>query len=275
MVLKHFVKCVALVCIAGLVSACASTGPRDGFAATDEFEPMSRAFHKGNVRLDRNLLRPAAQVYDFVTPTLFKHLIGNGLSHIELPSDFANYVFQGDVDRALETFGRFTMNTIMGAGGLLDPASEFGLPRQQTDFGITLGTHGVGEGSYLVLPLMGPTTTRDTVGFFVDIALSPTAYLGGFSWFDGVGLSLTAADLVHQRDAQFEFVDDVLYESEDSYVTVRSGYLQRRRSQIAGPENTAATLPDLFADEPEIEDDTGTGTEIESEAGTGTETVTE
>ena len=265
MVLKHFVKCVAPICAAVLVSACASTGPRDGFAATDEYEPMSRAFHEGNVRLDSNILRPAAQVYDFVTPTLFKHLIGNGLSHIELPGDFANYVFQGDIDRALETFGRLTMNTIMGAGGLLDPATEFGLPRQQTDFGITLGKHGVGEGSYLVLPFMGPTTVRDTAGFFVDIALSPTAYLGGFSWFDGVGLSITAADLVHERDAQFEFIDDVLYNSEDSYVTIRSAYLQRRRSQIAGPENAADALPDLFADEPEPEKEPDTEVAPETE----------
>lgn len=253
MVLRHFVKCVASICVAVSLTACASTGPRDGFAATDSYEPTSRVFHEGNVRLDQNLLRPAAQVYDFITPTLFKHLIGNGLSHLDLPADFANYVLQGDVDRALETFGRLTMNTIMGAGGLLDPATEFGLPRQQTDFGITLGKHGVDEGSYLVLPLLGPTTVRDTAGFVVDIAFSPTSYLGGFSWVDGVGVSLYAADLVHQRDAQFEFVDDVLYESEDAYVTVRSAYLQRRRSQVAGPENAADALPDLFADEPEPE----------------------
>lgn len=271
MVLKHFVKCVAPICAAVLVSACASTGPRDGFAATDEYEPMSRAFHEGNVRLDSNILRPAAQVYDFITPTLFKHLIGNGLSHLDLPADFANYVLQGDVDRALETFGRFTMNTIMGAAGLLDPATEFGLPRQQTDFGITLGKHGVGEGSYLVLPFMGPTTVRDTAGFVVDIAFSPTFYLGQFIAMDGLGLSVTAADIVHERDAQFEFIDDVLYNSEDSYVTIRSAYLQRRRSQIAGPENSADVLPDLFADEPETENDPETESEPETESDPVTE----
>jgi phospholipid-binding lipoprotein MlaA len=140
------------------MSACASTGPRDGFAATDDYEPFSRAVHKNNIRIDRYFLRPVTQGYDYVTPTLFQHMISNGLKHIDLTNDFANYLLQGDVDGSLETLGRFTLNTVLGMGGFLDPATEFGLPKDDTDFGLTLASYGVGEGTYLVLPLVGPTT---------------------------------------------------------------------------------------------------------------------
>lgn len=251
MTFKVFVKWLAVVCVSVVVSACASTGPRDGLAAADKYEPTSRAFHAGNVRLDTYVVRPAAQAYDVITPTLVKHLIGNGLGHLDLPGDFANYLLQGDVDNALDTLGRFTLNTLIGAGGLLDPATEFGLPRNGTDFGITLGKFGVGEGSYLVLPLVGPTTIRDAAGFVVDRAFSPTTYLGQFVATDAIGPALTATEIVHVRDDRFDIIDDVLYESEDSYVTLRSAFLQRRRAQIAGPGNTVDTLPDLFDDEAE------------------------
>ncbi len=251
MLLRQIVKWSVGICAIALVSACASTGPRDGFAAADKFEPTSRHFYKGNKRVDTYLVRPLAQGYDLVAPTLFKHLIGNGLAHIDLTNDFANYVLQGDVDRSLETLGRFTLNTVMGAGGFLDPASEFGLPHQNTDFGITLGKYGVGEGSYLVLPLIGPTTLRDAAGFVVDRAFSPTTYLGQIVATDAIGPSLTATEIVHRRDERFDLIDDVLYNSEDGYVTLRSAYLQRRRAQVAGPGNTVDTLPDLFDDEAE------------------------
>ena len=249
MTLRLFVKWSAGLCAAALVSACASTGPRDGFAADDHYEPTNRFFYDGNKRLDRFVVRPVAQGYDLITPTLVKHLIGNGLAHIDLTNDFANYLLQGDVDRSLETLGRFTLNTVMGAGGLLDPASEFGLTHQNTDFGITLGKYGVGEGSYLVLPLIGPTTMRDAAGFLVDRAFSPTTYLGQFVSTDAIGPALTATEIVHTRDERFDLIDDVLYNSEDGYVTLRSAFLQRRRAQVAGPGNTVDNLPDLFDDE--------------------------
>ncbi|MGD1924200.1 MAG: VacJ family lipoprotein [Paracoccaceae bacterium] len=249
MTMSSFVKWLGLTGAALLVAGCASTGPRAGFAAADDYEPTSRFFHENNVRLDRFILRPAAQGYDLVAPDLVKHLVGNGLSHLELPGDFANFALQGDVDNSLDTLGRFVLNTLMGAGGLLDPANEFGLPHKQTDFGITLGKYGVGEGTYLVVPLLGPTTARDLLGFAVDNAFSPTFYIGQFTALDAVGPSVTAGDIIHGRDARFKIIDDLLYESEDSYVTLRSAFLQRRRAQIAGPDSTVDSLPDLFDDE--------------------------
>lgn len=237
----------ALALVATL-SACASTGPRDGFAATDGYEPTSRVVHDVNVGLDRFVLRPVSQGYDIVTPDLFRHLISNGFAHIGLFNDFVNYVLQGNVDRALETFGRFAVNSLLGAG-LLDPATEFGLVRRPTDFGLTLASHGVGEGTYVVLPLVGPSTARDAVGFFVDRFISPTFIAGQFTSLDGLGAGLTAGQIIDQRAANAAAIDDLLYNTDDSYVTLRAAYLQRRRSQAATQAETIDALPDIFDDE--------------------------
>jgi phospholipid-binding lipoprotein MlaA len=244
------VKGFGALLVALALSACASTGPRDGLAATDDYEPTSRVIHENNVRVDRYFLRPVAQGYDFATPALFQHMITNGLSHIDLTNDFINYTLQGDIDGTLETLGRFTLNTIIGMGGFLDPASEFGLPKDDTDFGLTLASYGVGEGSYLVLPLIGPTTVRDSAGFLVDRAFSPFTYLGPLTAVDGVGPVVTGLGFVEVRDRNGDLIDEVLYNSEDSYVTLRAAYLQRRRAQAGQGADPADNLPDIF-DEPE------------------------
>ena len=224
-------------------------GPREGMAATDIYEPTNRVLLANNLRLDRNVISPIAEAYDTVTPALVQHLIGNGLQHLDLPKDFANYVLQGDVDRGLETLGRFTLNTVLGAGGLLDPATEFGLPRESTDFGITLGKYGVGEGPYIILPLLGPSNVRDFGGFVVDRAFNPMTYFSGFPGSEAVGPGLTGLGIIDRRNRSREFIDDVFYNSADPYVTIRSGYLQRRRAKVAGEEGAVDNLPDIFDDE--------------------------
>jgi phospholipid-binding lipoprotein MlaA len=240
-------RCAALA-MALSVAACATADPGADLSATDPNENFNRKMLEANLAMDRNILRPVAQGYDFVTPTLVKHLLGNGFNHLDLPADFVNYLLQGEVNSALETLGRFTLNTVLGAGGFLDPATEFGLPKEDTDFGITLGKHGVGEGTYWVLPLVGPTTTRDAFGGLVDIALTPTTYVGlvapGVS--PELGLSLVVSETVHDRDRNGDLIDEVLYESADPYISLRSVYLQRRRSEVAGSEGGAEALPDIF-----------------------------
>ena len=249
MPVARLVKPLMVTVLLAALGACAQPEGREGFAAADPYEGANRFFHENNVRLDRFVLRPAALTYDYVTPTLFKHMIGNGLSHIDLPRGFANNLLQGEGEAALDTLGRFTINTLLGAGGLLDPAREFGLRKEATDFGITLGKYGVGEGFYLVLPLLGPSTVRDAGGFVVDKAFDPMTYVGIYTAAEGAGPAVTLTGIIDQRDRRGDFIDQVLYESVDSYVTLRSAYLQRRRSQIAGGETTEESLPDLFDDE--------------------------
>ncbi len=241
----------ALITLIGALclSACASSGPREGFAATDDAEPFNRSMHSVNVTLDEYALRPAAQAYDFATPALIQHMIGNGLNHIDLTKDFANHLLQGEFEASLRTFGRFTVNSILGMGGLLDPATEVGLPKETTDFGLTLASYDVDEGTYLVLPLVGPSTARDTFGFLVDTAFSPLTYVGPFTALDGLSPAVTAVDTIDARNRNADIIDEVLYNSEDSYVTLRSAYLQRRRSQSAGEEGAVDNLPDIFEEE--------------------------
>ena len=242
-------RLLAIAFAIGLSACTTAEGPRDGFAATDPYESFNRSLLKGNIRLDSYVLRPAAQAYDTVTPELFQHLITNGLAHLALVPDFANYVLQADVDGSLHTLGRFTINTVMGAGGFLNPADEFGLRRKPNDFGLTLARYGVSEGPYLVLPLLGPTTARDAGGFVVDRFFQPTTYLGYVTSADAIGPSITAIGLVEARDRNFDLIDSVLYEAEDPYVTLRAAYLQRRRSLAAGDEDRGSRLPDIFDDE--------------------------
>lgn len=230
------------------LAACASAPPGADFAAADPHEDTNRSIHEFNVGLDTAVLQPLAQGYDLVTPDLLQLLLGNGFSHLDLPGIFVNQLLQGEGELALDTLGRFTINTLIGAGGLLDPATEFGLPKRETDFGITLAKSGAGEGSYLVLPLFGPSTGRDVVGRVVDIALQPTTYLGLLdpSLDMTVSAAVMAAETVDARDRNKAVIDDVLYGSEDSYVTLRSVYLQRRRAMVAGEEGGAEALPDIF-----------------------------
>jgi len=240
-------RTVVLLVALGL-SACATVDPNADFSEVDHYEGTARKIHEFNLAVDRTVLRPLSQGYDFATPELVKFLIGNGFSHLTLPRDFANYLLQGDIKTALETLGRFTINTVLGAGGFLDPATEFGLPVKETDFGLTLAKYGVGEGTYFIVPFFGPTTTRDGIGRVVDLAFDPTSYIGYVkpSLSPELAIGLLGLETIDFRDRYREAIDGILYESEDSYVSLRAVYLQRRRAQVAGQDDAASALPDIF-----------------------------
>ena len=244
------VKWTVLAC-AAVLAGCATEAPREGLAATDPYEPFNRRMLNVNKGLDRYALRPASQAYDFATPTTIQFIIGNGLDYLETPIHFANYALQGDVENSLETLGRFTLNTVLGGVGMLDPATEFGLPRQETDFGITLARWGVAEGPFFVLPLLGPATARDLPSFVVDRAFYPLTYVGPFTTLDGLSPAVQAVDLMDTRARNSELIDELFYETEDTYVTLRAAYLQRRRAMAAGEEGAIEILPDIFDEEVE------------------------
>ena len=243
------VKWTVLAGAVALVGGCAAEAQRDGLGATDPYEPFNRRMLNVNKGLDRYALRPASQAYDTVTPTTLQFIIGNGLDYLETPIHFANYLLQGDIDNSLETLGRFTLNTVLGGVGMLDPATEFGLPRQETDFGITLARWGVAEGPYLVLPLLGPSTARDLPSFVVDRAFYPPSYVGALTDIGFFNPWINAVDLLDTRTKNADLIDELLYETEDTYVTLRAAYLQRRRAMAAGEEGEIENLPDIFDNE--------------------------
>ncbi len=245
--MNYFTRFFAIFAIALSVSACASSAP-DGDLVSDPYQGTNRAVHSFNKALDQAVLKPTAQAYDFATPTLFKHLFGNAFSHLELPGIFVNHVLQGDADEAAATLGRFTVNTIYGAAGTLDPATELGLPKEATDFGLTLASWGVGEGPYLELPLFGPSTARDAFGLLVDTALQPTTYISGGSEVVIATTTVRVLEIVDTRSRNARLIDDVLYRSEDSYVSLRTSYIQNRRRRASGGETDVDALPDLFSE---------------------------
>ncbi len=234
------------------LAACGSPGPGASFDERDPFRDTNETIHNFNVGADRYVLRPISQGYEFVTPEVIQVLLGNAFNHIDTINDFANYLFQGEFESAGVALGRFTINTVLGGVGLLDPATEFGLPKEDTDFDVTLGKYGVGEGAYLVLPLLGPTTTRGIGGFVGDTAVNPLTY-SGFANSDVVNFfnpAWNAGQIVHERAVNADLVDDLFYESENSYISLRTIYLQRRDALILGDEGADATLPDIFDEEP-------------------------
>lgn len=234
-----------------LVSACASGPSEPDALIADPYQDTNRSIHSFNKGVDSAVLRPLAQGYDAITPALIKHLLSNELNHLRMPGIFVNRVLQGDAEEAGAAFGRFALNTTIGALGLLDPATEFGLPYEPTDFGVTLAVWGVDEGVYVELPFFGPSTSRHAVGRVVDFALDPSILITTGAVEVGTAIAAantarTPVDIVNARHENAELIDEVLYESEDSYLTARTGYVQNRRARVSGGETDTEALPDLF-----------------------------
>jgi phospholipid-binding lipoprotein MlaA len=160
--------------------------------------------------------------------------VTNVLANLRTPVILANDLLQGESERARITAERFLINTTIGIGGLLDPATELGRPRHTEDFGQTLAVWGAGEGFFLFVPGFGPSSVRDVAGFGVDIALDPLFWLTlepGRTLRALVVTRATATPL-SQREALIETVDRVRRESLDPYATFRSGWRQLRQRDI-------------------------------------------
>ena len=156
-----------------LVSGCATSGePTPG----DPYEGWNRGVLKFNTAVDQAALGPISSAYGAVVPDFAKQGVDNALFNLGEPVTAINSVLQGKPERALDASWRFIVNSTLGLGGLLDPASEMGLEPHTEDFGQTLAVWGVPEGPYVVMPLLGPSTLRDSFGFPVDAALNPLNY---------------------------------------------------------------------------------------------------
>lgn len=235
--------------VAFALSGCATAPEGNGFSVADPYESFNRDMFEFNTELDRHVLRPVSQAYDFAMPTTLQFVIGNEVDYLSTPVDFANYLLQGELEDAGIALARFTLNTVLGGVGFLDPATEFGLPAGNTDFGITLGKWGVPEGAYLVLPFFGPSMVRGLPAFAVDRAFSPLTWLGYWGPLSGtyfLSPGVKAVSIIDSRAANAAIVDDLLYESPAPYATLRSAYVQRRRVMVAGEEGAITNLPDIF-----------------------------
>ncbi|WP_353216367.1 VacJ family lipoprotein [Sandarakinorhabdus sp.] len=219
-----------------LLAGCASTGNTDlAQAQADPWERNNRRIHRFNNGLDRFALRPATNVYRAAVPPPVRSAVTNAYGNYAEPANFANAVLQGKLDQAFRTLDRFLLNTTLGAGGILDVATDLGRPRETEDFGQTLARWGVKSGPYLVLPLFGPSTLRDglatSVDFFVDPAdITRNAWLSP-GW--DIRIAMIAGRTVTFRNSLTDAgADKLLADSLDDYALARSAFLQRRRLQL-------------------------------------------
>jgi phospholipid-binding lipoprotein MlaA len=236
-------RCLAVGCL-GLMVAC--TRPVPSAEINDPFEKENRSMHAFNVGLDRKLLKPAAEkVAGAGTGPAamgLKHFVEN----LEGPRDVVNNVLQLRLGRAVHNGLRFAINTTIGLGGIFDPATAMGAEAKHTDFGETLYIWGVGEGHYLELPVLGPSTSRDALGKVVDYAIDPVSIFVKAPESYAVATA-KLADTVESRARHADIVDSILYDSADSYAQARLLYLQNRRYELGQTVSDANTI-DVYED---------------------------
>ena len=223
--------------LALLVPACA-TPPTDPDAlaayeeANDPLEPMNREIFRFNQFADKYLIKPVAQGYVAVIPEDGRKSVRNFLNNLRSPVILANDIMQGEVQRAGTTLARAVFNTTIGIGGLFDVGSGIGLPFHDEDFGQTLAVWGVGEGPYLVLPILGPSNPRDAVGIVVDGFMDPlNLYLENTDRSYLIYVR-AAIDGIDKRAQVLDVLDEIERTSLDFYATIRSLYRQRRIEEI-------------------------------------------
>ncbi len=214
----------------------------------DPWEPFNAKMFEFNRQVDRWVLKPVAQGYNFIIPDLVQVGISNVFNNIRFPQRFLNNLFQGKAKGAGLEVGRFLLNSTFGLGGFFDVATPLNVQTPEEDTGQTLGKYGVKPGPYLVLPFLPPFTVRDFFGYIGDIALNPINWLV-FPIIEVEGIpSLVAhknrttstfaqlggrvGEIVNDRSLNLEKFQGVEEATLDLYTAVRNAYLQRRAQMI-------------------------------------------
>ncbi|MEQ1635349.1 MAG: VacJ family lipoprotein [Methylococcales bacterium] len=237
-----------LLCSLLLNAGCATTA-KQGASAIDPYESFNRPVHKFNSKVDRYLAKPIADGYKMITPEFLQKGVNNFFNNLQDVTVVLNDILQAKFKQSAQDVGRLTINSTVGLGGLFDVASQAGLDKHNEDFGQTLAVWGLPQGSYLVLPFLGPTTFRELPGYVVDTASNPASYLGGFA------LPLASVNALNTRanaEGSLQFINEAAL---DPYVFMRESYLQWRNYQVAdGQIKQDKALDDL---ESELLDDVG------------------
>ncbi len=218
---------VALAGSALMLAACASVPPNAGQDRRDPLESLNRQTFAFNDALDRAAIRPVAKAYADYLPDGVRECFGNAFSNLREPSNAVNNLLQGKPEAAVWSGVRLLLNSTFGLVGCFDVAGQSGIERHPEDFGQTLGVWGFGTGAYLVLPVFGPSSVRDTTGLGVETFLDPNFYMEepAAAW------GLATARVINLR-AELLPADKLLDTALDPYLAVREAYFQRRRSLV-------------------------------------------
>jgi len=206
----------------------------------DPLENVNRAIFGFNNVADKVILEPVAKGYKKL-PSPVQSGIGNFINNLKLPLAAFNQLLQGQGGNAVESTGRFLVNSTVGVLGLIDVAEKIGLEQKEEDFGQTLATWGVGDGFYVVLPLFGPSNLRDTTGMIMTMMTDPiNAYAvnQGEAWAVPIR---TAANAIDQRSQIIDEVNALRDNSVDYYAAVRSSYYQNRKAAIMNTDDDVLT----------------------------------
>ncbi len=196
----------------------------------DPLEPFNRAMYHFNDKLYFWMLKPVAQGYNKVVPEPARVSVKNFFSNLGFPARFISCLLQADFSGAATEFGRFTINTVWGIGGLLDPSAskELDLQKQDADLGQTLGVYGVGHGFYIVWPVYGPSSPRDTLTIAGDNFMYPVSYIT--PWYAWLGVwSYEKVNSASLRIGEYESFKGAAI---DPYVSMRDAYVQYRVKAI-------------------------------------------
>jgi phospholipid-binding lipoprotein MlaA len=239
---RRLARGLGLVLLASSAGCASTAGLRE---PEDPWEDLNRVTFRFNKTVDDAFLKPAAELYQRVTPEPVDRAVTNVFSNVNDVVVVLNDLLQLKVEQAIADVGRLVMNTTFGLLGVFDVATFHGLEKHDEDFGQTLGYWGLGQGPYLMLPFLGPSTARDVVGLGADWFVSPvsTDDVALRNTLIGVKVIDGRADLLSvSRIAETAALDE--------YVFLRDAYLQRRRYQVY--DGNPPALP--FEEEPLGED---------------------
>ncbi len=243
---RRFINLFMTLLLLLLGSGCATLeGPPN---PDDPFESFNRSMYEFNDTLDIYVVKPLAQGYQAVTPDLVDKGVTNFFSNLDDILVMINDLLQLKFDQFASDSARFVFNTTFGLLGLIDVSTEFGLPKHEEDFGQTLGYWGIDSGPYLVLPVFGPSSVRDGIGFAVDTVTDQNIVYEDMSRAHNYGLQ--SVKYIDKRADLLKASSIVDETAPDPYSFIRDAWIQRRNNLVYD-----GNPPDVFSDDSLFEDD--------------------
>jgi len=237
----------AVLLVAWVLSGCvAQPAPpaAGGEEFNDPYENTNRSIFSFNQSVDRNVLAPVARGYRDALPPVARDSIRNFLDNLRGPIIFANDVLQND-PRAGDTLARFVLNSTIGLGGLIDVGGRWGFPYHDQDFGLTFAVFGIGEGPYLMLPVLGPSNPRDLSGSVAEGFADPGDMIAANNGFIWVAFARSFVSGIDERSRYLDSLADLERTSLDYYAAIRSLYRQRRAALIHHQQQNLPANPSL------------------------------